>query len=105
MKEITVQELKELKDSGEDFELIDVRKLEEFEHCQIGGKLIPMDVIPERYPEIPKDKKVIVHCKKGGRSARVIEWLQVNFGYDNLYNLKGGILEWSEEIDPSVPQY
>ena len=105
IKELTVQELKEFIDSKKDFELIDVRKPEEYEICHLDGKLIPMHEIPERHAEITKDKPVVVHCHHGGRSKKVIAWLQENFGHDNLYNLAGGIHAWSEEIDNSVATY
>lgn len=106
IKEISVQELKKLKDSNESFRLIDVRKQEEFEYCNIDGELIPMSEIPERYSEIKKDDaKVIVHCHHGGRSKKVIAWMQDEHGYENLYNLAGGIHAWSEEIDTNVPIY
>ncbi|MDD9897791.1 MAG: rhodanese-like domain-containing protein [Candidatus Melainabacteria bacterium] len=105
IKEISVYELKELKDKGEDFCLIDVRNPQEFELCNIDGKLIPMSEIIERHAEIPKDCKVVVHCHHGGRSKKVIDWLQANHGFDKLYNLSGGIHAWSEEIDSTVDQY
>jgi rhodanese-related sulfurtransferase len=102
MKEITVQELKQLRDNKTDFELIDVREEHEFEEANLNGKLIPMGEVMDRLDEIPRDKKVVVHCRSGKRSATVINALETNHGYDNLYNLKGGILAWIEEIDPSV---
>ncbi len=105
IKELTVQELKEMQDKGEDFELIDVRKKDEFDYCQMGGKLIPMQEMQERFSEIPKDKKVVVHCHHGGRSKKVIAWMQDYHGYENLYNLNGGIHAWSEQINTDVPIY
>ena len=103
MKEITVQELKRLKDESANFELIDVREEYEFETANITGKLIPMGDVADRIAEIPKDKQVIVHCRSGKRSATIIQFLETQHGYTNLYNLKGGILAWIEEIDPSLP--
>ncbi len=105
IKEITVRELKELKDSKEKFLLIDVRNPDEHSYCDIEGELIPMAEIPERYTEIPKDGKVVIHCHHGGRSKKVIAWLQDAFQYENLYNLNGGIHAWSLEIDSDVPIY
>lgn len=105
MKEITVEELKEKMDNKEDFQLVDVREPNEFEICSLGGVEIPMSQIMERYSEITKDKMVVVHCRSGARSANVISALEQNFGYDNLYNLVGGILEWADEIDPSMSKY
>lgn len=105
VKEVDVKQLKKKIDSKEDFILIDVRNPDEFEYCHIDGVLIPMGEIPERYSEIPKDKEVIIHCHHGGRSKKVIAWLQDNFEYKNLYNLAGGIHKWSEEIDSTVAIY
>ncbi len=105
MKEITVQELKELKDSNADFQLIDVREPHEYDICEIGGELIPMADIPNHVDEISRDKKVVVHCRSGKRSGDMVLWLEKNHGFENLYNLKGGILAWAREIDPSMPTY
>ncbi|MBL55627.1 MAG: NADH oxidase [Flavobacteriales bacterium] len=105
MKEVSVDELKEMLDNGEDFQLVDVREPNEFEICSLGGDEIPMSQIMTRYTEISKEKKVVVHCKSGRRSANVIQALEQHFGYQNLYNLDGGILEWAQEIDPEMDQY
>jgi len=105
MKEITVQELKQMKDEGKDFQLIDVREQHEFDLCNLGGDLIPLNTVMDDPDKISKDKPVVVHCRSGARSANAIMALSERYGYDNLSNLKGGILAWSQEIDPSVPQY
>jgi rhodanese-related sulfurtransferase len=102
MKEINVQELKAMMDAKEDFTLIDVREEYEFEAANIGAVLIPMGDIMERVNEVPKDKTVVVHCRSGKRSATVIGALEQNFGYTNLINLKGGIMAWASEIDPTL---
>jgi len=96
VKEISVQELKALMDSDEDFQLIDVREPEEFEEVNMEGELIPMNTIPEHVQDIARDKKVVIHCKGGTRSGNVIEYLQAQHGFSNLYNLKGGIMEWKK---------
>lgn len=105
MQEITVQQLKSMKDAKEDFQLIDVR--EEYEHdiCQIGGELIPMGEVNDNVDKISRDKKVVVHCRSGKRSATVIQMLEQAHGFKNLYNLKGGILAWADEIDSSLEKY
>lgn len=105
MKEITVQELKELIDSGADFQLIDVREPHEYDICNIGGELIPQGDIPDNVDKISKDKKVVVHCRSGARSGNMVQWLEANENMTNLYNLKGGILAWAREIDPDMPTY
>lgn len=105
MKEITVKELKQLMDDQADFQLIDVREPYEVEIADLGGELIPMGTIPSNVEKISRNKQVVVHCRSGKRSGDVIEWLEANHGYDNLYNLAGGVLAWSREIDPSLPTY
>lgn len=105
MKEITVKELKSKLDNKEDIEIIDIREPYEVEIATMGAKLIPMGEITDRLDEVPKDKPVVVHCRSGARSASVIELLSQMHGYDNLINLKGGILDWAKEIDPSISTY
>ncbi len=105
MKEITVKELKALKDSGADFQLIDVREAYEADIAEIGGELIPLGTVTENVDKFSKDKQVVVHCRSGARSGNAIAWLEANHGFDNLYNLKGGILAWADEIDSSVEKY
>ncbi len=96
IKEITVEDLKMMLDQQDDFQLIDVREPFEFEEFNIGGQLIPMNEIPDNVNSIATDKKVVIHCKAGVRSANVIAWLQAEHGYTNLYNLKGGVLAWKQ---------
>lgn len=98
MKEITVSELKQLIDSKADFQLIDVREEHEFDEANINGQLIPMGEVLDRVDEISKTKQVVVHCRSGKRSATVINALESQHGLTNLYNLKGGILAYIEEI-------
>ena len=95
MKTIDVTELKKMISDKEDFSLIDVREENEFEADNIDGILIPLGEIPSRMNEIPKNKKVIVHCRSGVRSANAIHFLEQN-GYDNLHNLEGGIIAWNQ---------
>ena len=103
--ECSVLDLKQMLDNGENIVLIDVREPNEFEIAQINGILIPLSEIQERWTEIPKEGKVIIHCRSGVRSANAIRFLHEQHGYTNLINLKGGILAWSAEIDPSIPKY
>ena len=78
--------------------LIDVREEYEFDEANLNGTLIPMGEVMDRADEIPKDKQVVVHCRSGKRSATVISALESQLGYTNLYNLKGGILAYAEEV-------
>ena len=105
MKEVNVHELKKMFDNKEDFQLIDVREKGEYDFCNIGGILIPMGQIFQNVDRIEKDKKVVVYCRSGNRSANVVRALEQHFNFTNLINLKGGILDWSDQIDPSIPKY
>ncbi len=105
MKEVTVQELKAMKDANEDFQLIDIREEHEFDICNIGGELIPMGDVMDSTDRISTEKKVVLHCRSGKRSASVIMALEQQYGFTNLYNLKGGILAWADEVDPSLNKY
>jgi adenylyltransferase/sulfurtransferase len=102
--QITVKELKRRIDVGEDVQLIDVREPFEYQIAQIGGKLIPQNDVPNRLAEIDRDREVIVHCKSGGRSQRIAEFLKQQ-GYPRVANVAGGITAWSDEIDPRVKKY
>lgn len=105
VRTITVEELKKMMDEHADFQLIDVRERAEKEYADIGGELMPMGSVFARVSEIAREKPVIVYCRSGNRSARVIAALQEKFGFTNLYNLAGGILAWSDRIDPTVRKY
>jgi molybdopterin/thiamine biosynthesis adenylyltransferase/rhodanese-related sulfurtransferase len=102
--EITVQDLKAKLDDGEDINVLDVREPHEYEVANIGVRLIPLGELPQRLAELDQSENFAIHCKTGGRSARAVELLQ-DAGFQNVYNVKGGITAWSEEIDPSVPKY
>lgn len=105
MKEVTVQELKRMRDNKESFQLIDVREPHEAEIACIDGELIPMGEIVNKPEKVSKDKPVIIHCRSGVRSATVITALERQYGFTNLFNLKGGILAWAHEIDPTIASY
>ncbi len=106
MKEISVTELKKKMDDQEAFQLIDVREPHEYDFANIGGELIPLSSVPQNLDKIARDKPVIFQCRSGGRSGNAIRIVQsLDPSLDNLYNLTGGILAWSDEIDPSIPKY
>jgi rhodanese-related sulfurtransferase len=104
MKEISVQELKEKMDAGEDFQLVDVREDFEYETSNIGGLLIPLGGILIEKDKIEKNKPVVIMCRSGKRSAAAIMQLEQQ-GFTNLYNLQGGILAWAQDIDPTISVY
>ncbi|MCW3124696.1 MAG: UBA/THIF-type binding protein [Bacteroidetes bacterium] len=99
IKEISVGEFLEWQESGEDIQVIDVREPGEYEQVNIGALLIPLGTVSERSNEVSRDKKVVVHCKLGGRSAKAIRELEEKFGFENLYNLKGGITAYLQYQD------
>ena len=110
IKEMTVQELKELLDSGaDDFVLLDVRNPHEYDIAQIpGAVLVPLPDIEsgqgiDRVKELVNGHRLIAHCKLGGRSAKALDILK-EAGIEGT-NVKGGITAWSREVDPSVPEY
>ncbi|MFM9075154.1 MAG: rhodanese-like domain-containing protein [Bacteroidota bacterium] len=105
MKEILPAELKALMDQKADFQLIDVREPHEYDIANLGGQLIPLSEIPSSVEKISKDKQVVIHCRSGARSGQVVQWLEANHGYENLWNLKGGLLAWSDQVDPTVTKY
>jgi len=105
MKEISVQELKTKFDNQEDFQLIDVREPFEYDISNLKGELIPMATVLDHVDKIARDKVVVVYCKSGNRSGVIIKELERRFGFENLYNLKGGINAYAREIDPGISVY
>lgn len=97
--EISVQELSEILEKDPATVLIDVREEDEFNDVNLAGQLIPMSEIEERFAEIPNEGTVYVYCRSGRRSRTAIEFLKSK-GYNNLFNVTGGILAWLNEINP-----
>lgn len=91
-----------MKDNKEDFQLIDCREPHEYETGNLSGELIPMHDLVNDPDRVNRDKKVVIHCRSGSRSGMVIQTLEKKFGFDNLYNLKGGIAAYAKEIDQSI---
>src|SRR5688572_986675 len=103
--EITPVELKKKMDAGETPFVLDVREPNEYQINKIAGStLIPLGELPRRYQELPRDREIIAQCKMGGRSAKAMEFLKT-VGFTNVKNLRGGILEWIDKVDPSQPKY
>lgn len=106
MQEITANELKQRLDRGDDVQIIDVREANEVAIGRIPNSIhIPLAQILHRMNEIDQDRDTVIHCKMGGRSARAIDALQRSGFKGNLMNLRGGILAWSDDVDPKVPKY
>jgi len=102
--QLTVKELKRRIDAGEDAYILDVREPYEYRIANLGGQLIPLNDVPNRLAEIDRGREVIVQCRSGSRSQRVAEFLKLA-GYPRVVNLAGGILAWSDEIDPKLQKY
>jgi adenylyltransferase/sulfurtransferase len=102
--EISVEELKRRLDAKEDVFILDVREPHEYQICNLNGHLIPLNDLAKRVNELDPDKEVVVHCKMGGRSAMAVEFLHKS-GFTKAKNLTGGIIAWSDKIDPKVPKY
>lgn len=106
MEEITATELKQRLDKGNDIQIIDVREDNEIAIARIPNSVhIPLGQVLSRMNEIDPNRETVVFCKMGGRSARAIDALQRSGFTGKLANLKGGIIGWSNEVDPSVPKY
>jgi adenylyltransferase/sulfurtransferase len=102
--QMTVQELKQRRDLGEDLFVLDVREPYEYQIANIGGTLIPQGEVPQRLAEIDRNREIVVQCRSGSRSQRIAEFLAQQ-GYPNVKNLAGGILAWADAIDPKITKY
>jgi sulfur-carrier protein adenylyltransferase/sulfurtransferase len=102
--QLSVKNLKQRIDAGENVFILDVREPYEYQSAHIGGKLIPQNDVPQRLAEIPRDREIVVQCRSGARSQKIAEFLKQS-GYAQVVNLAGGILAWSDEIDPKVQKY
>ena len=102
--DITAAELSQLVEQGHPLFLLDVRQAHEHEFCNFGGTLIPLGELPNRIDELDKQADIVVYCRMGVRSADACYFLR-NAGFPYVRNLQGGILAWSDQVDPSVPKY
>jgi molybdopterin/thiamine biosynthesis adenylyltransferase/rhodanese-related sulfurtransferase len=102
--EMTPRELKQRLDRRDDLFVLDVREPHEYEICNINGYLLPLGDLPRRVHELDSSREIVAHCRSGKRSAEAAEFLR-KAGFRKIWNLKGGILAWSDEVDPSMPKY
>jgi len=103
--EITVQDLKAMRDRGEDFVLVDVREPHEFAICAFPESVkIPLGTLPQNLNRLSTADEIVVHCKMGGRSAKAVQFLR-DAGFRKVRNLAGGIDRWAQQIDPRMPRY
>jgi adenylyltransferase/sulfurtransferase len=103
--DIDVLQLKAKLDRGDRFLLLDVREPHEHQLCRLpGAVLIPMREVPKRLEELDRNQEIVVYCRSGARSAKIAQLLRAS-GFPVVRNLTGGILAWSDKVDPSVPKY
>jgi len=102
--ELAPRELRARLDRGEEVFILDVREPHEYQICNLGGHLIPLGDLPRRVHELDSSRTIVAHCRSGKRSAEAVAFLRSS-GFTRVWNLKGGILAWSDEVDSSVPKY
>jgi adenylyltransferase/sulfurtransferase len=104
MPDMTPEELKRRLDAGDDLFVLDVREPHEYQICNLGGHLVPLNDLPKRVGEIDPNREIVVHCKMGGRSAKAVDFLR-QAGFSRVHNLAGGINAWAERVDRKMPKY
>jgi len=102
--DMPVEELKRRLDAGDDLFILDVREPHEYQICNLGGYLIPLNDLPKRVSELDSSREIVAHCKMGGRSAKAVDFLR-QAGFTKVHNLAGGINAWADRVDPKVPKY
>ncbi len=104
LPEITPRDMKARLDRGEDLFILDVRETHEYQICNLNGHLIPLGELARRVHELDSSREIVAHCRTGKRSGDAVDFLR-KAGFKKIWNLKGGILAWSDEVDPTVPKY
>jgi sulfur-carrier protein adenylyltransferase/sulfurtransferase len=102
--EIQPEELKQRLDAGEDIFILDVREPHEYQICNLNGYLIPLGDLPQRVHELDSSREIVAHCRSGVRSGKAVEFLR-QAGFRKVKNLAGGVLAWSDRVDPKMPKY
>jgi rhodanese-related sulfurtransferase len=102
--DVTAEQLAQLRQSGKDFVLLDVREPNEYETVHIGGKLMPLATLHEHLDELDRSSHIVAHCRSGHRSAKAVALLR-EAGFDDAWSLNGGLMNWIDRIDPSLPRY
>ncbi|NNF06022.1 MAG: molybdenum cofactor biosynthesis protein MoeB, partial [Candidatus Eisenbacteria bacterium] len=106
-EELVVPEItpRQLAERRSELFLVDVREPHEVDIAKIdGAHLIPLREVSSRFGELDPDKEIVVHCRSGKRSAAAVHFL-MGQGFNNIHNLRGGILAWSDEVDPAIAKY
>jgi adenylyltransferase/sulfurtransferase len=104
LPEITPRDLKTRLDRGDELFILDVRETHEYQICNLNGHLIPLGELARRVHELDSSREIVAHCRTGKRSGDAVDFLR-KAGFKKIWNLKGGILAWSDEVDPTVPKY
>jgi adenylyltransferase/sulfurtransferase len=103
--EISAMDLKKRLDRGDRIRIVDVREPNEYQINRIAGStLLPLGEVPRRYAELDPEEEIVVQCKVGARSAKAADFLR-SVGFKKVLNLRGGILDWIDKVDPSQPKY
>jgi adenylyltransferase/sulfurtransferase len=102
--DISVEDLEELRRVNAAFQLVDVREPREYEICNLGGELIPLTQLARRIDALDRSARIVVHCRSGERSAKAVNSLRAA-GFENAWNVKGGILAWIDRVDPELTRY
>jgi sulfur-carrier protein adenylyltransferase/sulfurtransferase len=102
--EMQPEELKQRLDAGEDIFILDVREPHEYQICNLNGYLIPLGDLPKRVHELDSSREIVAHCRSGVRSAKAVDFLRQT-GFRKVKNLAGGVLAWSDRVDPKMPKY
>lgn len=102
--DVSVEDLKSLLDDGADFLLLDVREPHEVEICNLGGQVVPLATLGGRLEDFDRNAHILVHCRAGPRSAKAVTAMR-GVGFENVWNVQGGILAWIDRIDSSLTRY
>ena len=102
--EVQPEELDRRLRAGEDIFVLDVREPHEYQICNLNGYLIPLGDLPKRVHELDSSREIVAHCRSGVRSGKAVDFLR-QAGFEKVKNLAGGILAWSDKVDPSMPKY
>lgn len=105
MKSMRVEELKSKMDNNEAFQLVDVREPYERDICTLDSEHIPLETLLAEKHRLRNDIPVIIHCRTGDRAKAAVAALEQKHGFENLYNLDGGIIAWAERFDPNMEKY
>lgn len=102
--DISVEELARMRDGDADFVLLDVREPHEYDIVNLGGALAPLASLGEAIADLDHGTRIVAHCRAGTRGAKAVAQLR-DAGFDDVWNVNGGLMAWIDRIDPSLPRY